>query len=71
VGLLVDGGGNDQYLGERNTQGSGVGDRGYGSIGVLLDGGGVDRYSGPGRDGEMWTDGEYGAGLDTEAEALW
>ena len=71
VGLLADGGGDDQYLGERNTQGSGVGDRGYGSIGILLDGGGTDRYSGQGRDGEMWRDGEYGAGLDADAEALW
>ncbi len=62
--------GNDRYAGERNVQGSGVGDRGYGSIGILIDGGGEDHYTGH-SDGEMWTDGDSGVGMDTAATVLW
>ena len=71
VGFLVDGAGNDRYTGDDEVQGSGVGSRGFGSIGVLLDGGGDDRYSGFGRDGEIWTNGEYGVGLDDTTSVLW
>ena len=71
VGFFADGAGNDRYTGDEEVQGAGVGSRGFGSIGVLLDGRGDDRYSGFGKDGEIWTKGEYGVGIDDTTRALW
>ena len=71
VGLLIEGTGADRYVGERDVQGAGVEDRGFGSIGLLLDGGGVDAFSGQGQGDGMRVRGEYGVCVDTEEGPLW
>ena len=66
IGILEDLMGCDTYFTEReDSRGHGYLSRDYGSIGLFLDRGGKDSYEGPGGDGEVWTGGQYGAGVDS------
>jgi hypothetical protein len=67
IGMLVDETGDDSYSVKRshNTQGYGDFRREYGSIGVLLDIKGDDDYR-DGQDRCVWTNGNYGVGIDCE-----
>ena len=68
IGLLVDERGDDRYEDTGQSRGYGASAREYGSIGVLLDLSGADEYAGTGADGALWTQGEYGVGLDDDRE---
>ena len=65
IGLLIDKQGEDRYSGEvGQSRGYGTPERTYGSIGVMMDLAGRDDYVGAGADSMLWTQGEYGVGLD-------
>jgi hypothetical protein len=65
IGVLEDLRGTDTYFAEQDDcRGYGYPSRDYGSIGLFLDRGGVDTYVGPGGEDQVWTGGQYGAGVD-------
>ncbi len=65
IGLLDDAAGNDRYVAEqKDAQGYGNPSRAYGSIGIFIDRAGEDHYQGSGGEGQLWTGGMYGAGID-------
>jgi HEAT repeat protein len=69
-GIFVDYEGNDLYASSENIgQGSATRARGFGGIGAFLDLGGRDTYpaSQYGKDESVWSDGDYGIGMDVES----
>jgi len=70
VGIFLDCEGNDLYASsEKLGQGSANRVRGFGGLGAFVDIGGRDTYpmSRSGADETVWTDGEYGIGMDVES----
>ncbi len=66
IGMFIERGGNDGYLvrNEYNSHGYGNWRREFGSVGIFVDLSGTDFFSGRGKDGEIWTNGSYGIGID-------
>jgi hypothetical protein len=69
-GIFIDCEGNDLYASsEKLGEGSANTARGFGGFGAFIDIGGEDKYpkSRAGEDESIWTDGDYGFGMDVES----
>ncbi|UCD85598.1 MAG: hypothetical protein JSU92_05250 [Deltaproteobacteria bacterium] len=65
LGIMMDYSGKDSYLSRQDRiLGYGATSRDFGSIGIFLDGGGKDIYLGKGKDDSIWTQKNYGVGID-------
>jgi hypothetical protein len=65
LGILMDYTGSDSYFSrEERTLGFGQPSLDFGGIGIFLDGGGEDNYARRGKDDSLWTQKNYGVGID-------
>lgn len=65
LGILMDYAGEDRYLSrDKKNLGFAGASRNFGGIGIFLDGGGKDIYSRKGKDDSLWTQTNYGVGID-------